>query len=534
MSQDPAAPPIQLTVTGGAGGQAANTADIATAADLVAAAAVHLEDARRRCDLLASATQAAYAQHFLDPSPMRDPTRGFHLRSAIDAVHLLDLTLASQVTQLNALDQRTRTAAQVLEAAEQSVLSTVWTSVRTVDGWDLTPASFWRTAALGALSPTGGSVRERFVAGFGAGIGKFNLGRNFLRPPQTSDAAELLYHGARGYGAWTVPMTTLHLPGAGPGKVQDLRPGHLTERQTTAAPVTSVTGAMTAIKKLPHETVEVQQVTHADGRVTWAVFVRGTDDLTIGSTSPFSAVNNLVLAHGERSDGMVLVESAMAQAGIPVGAAVGLYGHSQGGTVAASLAADPTFRRRYDLRSVATFGSPVATIVPATPVPMLSVQNQDEMVSSLAGAPPPDFPERVTIDADLPGAFGSGPTGASAHSLDTHAAVLDLAVDRDLPGVAAAVQQQGEVLGGPQPMVVGTGGPDAGRQVVGPPVEVVTTRFSPGPAPLPVPPTPVCLPRPPQTPELIPLTPPTTADGSLDWAEMTRRAVTARAIVGGG
>lgn len=529
MSQDPPQPPIRITVTGGAGGQAANTADIATSAALVAAAATHLDDARRRCAVLAAATQAAYAQHCLDPSPARDPVRGVHLRSAIEAAHLLDAALAAQVSLLHSLDQSTRSAAQVLDAAEQSLLDGLWTTARTVDGWDLNPVMVGRTALFGALSATGGSARERLVAGFGAGLGKYNLRRSFLRPPQTADAAGLLRLGAAGYGAWTVPMTRLHLPGARPGTARDLQPGHLTESRTSGAPVTTVPGAMAQIAALPDETVEVQQVTHGDGSVTWAVFVRGTDDLTVGSTSPFSAENNLLLAQGERSEGMALVESAMVQAGIPVGGAVGIYGHSQGGTVAASLAADPTFRRRYDVRSVATFGSPVAAIVPSTPVPMLSVQNQDEVVSSLAGAAPPDSPERVTIDAELPGAFGSGPTGAGAHSLDTHAAVLGSALDRDLPGVAAAVQQQTEVLAAPGAVVLGAGVPDAGRQVSLPPTEVVITRFSPGPAPVP---PPVCLPAPSPLPALPVPAPPTAADGSPDWAEMARRYDAAVAIVG--
>lgn len=529
MSQEPATPPIRLTVTGGAGGLAANTADIATSATLIAAAAAHLDDARRRCTLMTAAALAAYAAHSLDPSPTRDPLRGFALRAVLDATHLLETVLATQLAQLRSLDQRTRTAAETLEAAEQSVLNGIWTTARTVDGWDLSPMSFWRTALFGSLSATSGSARERFVAGFGAGLGKYNVGRSFLRPPQTADAAGLLRGAVAGYSAWTVPMTTVHLPGARPGRPRDLRPGHLTERRTAAAPVTSVTGAMAQIAALPDETVEVQRLTHSDGRETWAVFVRGTDDLTIGSTSPFSAENNLVLAQGQRSAGMEFVESAMVQAGIPVGAAVGIYGHSQGGTIAATLAADPTFRRRYDLRSVATFGSPVATVVPATPVPMLSVQNQDEMVSSLAGAAPPDSPERVTIDADLPGAFGGGPDGQSAHSLVTHAAVLDEALTRDLPGVAAAVQQQGEVLGGTGVAVLAVGTPDAGRQVTTVTVDVVTTRFSPGAVPVP---SPVCLPQVPIDPALTAPAPPVATDGAPDWAEMTRRGATAAAIVG--
>lgn len=541
MSHD-APPPIDITVTGGAGGLAANTADIATSAALVGAAAVHLDDARRRSGVIAAAARAAYVQHCLDPSLVTDPLRGIHLRSAADAAELLDAVLATQVSLLRALDQSARSAGEVLDDAEQSLLSGVWSAARTVDGWDVfSPMSFWRTAGAGALSVDGGSVTERVVAGFGSAIGKYNPRRSFLRPPDTADAAGLVHLGASAYGAWTLPWGVRHLPGVRSGAARDLRPGFLTERRTSAAPVTSVAGAMDHIADLPHETVEVQQLTHEDGTVTWAVFVRGTDDLSVGSTSPFSGENNLLLAQGARSPGMELVESAMIQAGIPIGAPVGIYGHSQGGTVAMKLAADPTFRRRYDLVSVATFGSPVAAIVPSQPVPILSIQNQDEVVSSLSGAAPPDFPDRLTIDADFPGAVGSGPTGESAHSLTTHSAVLDAALAQDLPGVAEAVEQQRAVLGEAGVVILPAGAPEAGRHISVAPAEAVTTRFSP-----PAPPQ-ICLsppggepstrppsaPSAPPSPGLTAPTPPTLPDGTLDWAEMSRRSATASMLAGG-
>ena len=530
MSQDPAPPPLRITVTGGAGGQAANTADIVTSAALVVEAATHLDEAGRRCTALSAAIQMAYLQHLFDTSPARDPLRGIHLRSALEATGLLAAALATQISLLHSLDQSTRSAAQVLEDAEQSLIGGMWTTVRTIDGWNLNPLSALGTGLFGAMSVPGGTGRERFVAGLGAGIGKFNMGRSFLRPPQTEDGAALVRVGVAAYGALPWPSATGHLPGVRHGAVRDLRPGSLIEHDRSAPPVTSMDGAITQIKDLPAETVEVQRITQPDGTITWAVFIRGTDDWMVGSTSPFSGENNLIPVEGERSPGMQLVESAMEQAGIPLGAPVGMYGHSQGGTIAVTLAADPIFRRRYDLRSVATFGSPVAAIVPDQPVPILSVQNQDEVVSSLAGVAPPDSPERVTIDTDLPGTFGSGPSGHSAHSLVTHADVLDAALTQDLPGVAAAVQQQTAVLGDPGVAVLPAGGPDAGRQVVNPPADVLTMRFSPGPTPTPAP---VCQPPPPPpVPGLTAPRPPTTADGSLDWAEMTRRHAAASATTG--
>lgn len=531
---------ITITVTGGSGGQGANTADIATAAGLIGAAAAHLADARSRCGQVTAIVMAGCMQHLVDFSPTRDPVRGIYLKAAADTALLLGSALKTQETSLLGLDRRTRTAGQVLDDAEQSVRNSMWNVYRTVDGWDLSPMGFGRTALAAGLSVPGGSLQERFVAGFGAGIGKYNLSRGIFRPPQTSDGAAVLQRGGSLYSGWTWPSTVLHLPGAAPEPAYDLRPGHLTERRTMAAPVTSLTGTAGAtgtIDDLPNETIAIQQILHEDGSVTWAVFIRGTDDLTIGSNSPFSAENNLVLAQGERSTGMDLVESAMQQAGIPVGAAVGLYGHSQGGTVAASLAADSTFRRRYDVRNVATFGSPVAAITPDQPVPILSVENEDEVISSLAAAAPPDSPDRVTITADLPGGPDlpgmPGPDRAqSAHSLTTHGQVLDLALSRGLPGVAEAVQAQSAVLGDPGVMVMPAGTPEAGRIVVTPPDLVETMYFSPGPVIAAA----VVLPAAPftsvsgdaclsgtgvQAPSPVP---PTLPDGSLDWAEMTRRA----------
>lgn len=533
---------IAITVTGGSGGQGANTADIATAAGLIGAAASYLADARTRCLQVTTMVMAACVQHLVDFSPTRDPVRGIYLKAAGDAALLLGSALKTQETSLLGLDRRTRTAGQVLDDAEQSVRSSMWNAYRTVDGWDLGPMGFGRTVLTAGLSVPGGSFQERLVAGFGAGLGKYNFSRDLFRPPQTSDGAAVLQRGGSFYSGWTWPSTAVHLPGAGLEPAHDLRPGHLAERRTMAAPVTSLTGATGAIDDLPHETIAIQRIPHEDGSVTWAVFIRGTDDLTIGSNSPFSAENNLVLAQGERSTGMDLVESAMQQAGIPVGAAVGLYGHSQGGTVAASLAADSTFRRRYDVRNVATFGSPVAAIVPDRPVPFLSVENEDEVISSLAGAAPPDSPERVTITADLPGGPDlpgvPGPDRAhSAHSLTTHGGVVDLALARGLPGVAEAVEAQSAVLGDPGVGVMPAGTPEAGRIVVTPPDLVETMYFSPAPVAAAV------LPAPPpgsvsgdaclsgagiQAPSPVP---PTLPDGSLDWAEMTRRAGTVPAPV---
>ena len=74
----------------------------------------------------------------------------------------------------------------------------------------------------------------------------------------------------------------------------------------------------------------------------------------------------------------------MNAAGIAPGEAVEFAGHSQGGIMAAQMAADPSVRARYNVVSVVTAGSPTATIAPSD-VPVLSYENSGDIVPGLDG-----------------------------------------------------------------------------------------------------------------------------------------------------
>lgn len=524
MSVEPWPEGLTITVTGGAGGIAASTADIATSARLVGSAASHLADARRRCTVMVMTLAAEQLTSLLDFTGTRDPVRTVDLAHARDAVDLLSRSLLTEETSLRGLDRRTDAAAAALEAGEQAATRTMLDVVHVVNAWDLTPFGFARTALLSGATASG-TWRERVVTGFGAATGKLQVLRNPLRPPGLADGATVLRAGGQAFSWLGDPHGRRPPPG-------DLRPGHLLEHHSLRPPVTSVTAGMAAVEDLDDGEVSIQRIPQADGTQSWVVFVRGTDDLSIGSPSPFSAENNLVLAEGARSTGMDLVESAMQQAGVPVGAVVGLYGHSQGGTVAMRLAADPTFTRRYQVRSVLTAGSPVAGITVDRSVAVLSVENEEEIVSSLAGTAPPDEVTRTTVTADLPGGtdlLDPDAREVSAHSLDTHARVLDEALAQGAPGVREAVDLQGEVLARPEVVDVPRGDPDGGRRAVQPLADVDTWVFSAGapvgpvaPAPGPAAPAPARVP--PDLPALSRPEPPRLPGGELDWAQMTEVA----------
>ena len=94
---------------------------------------------------------------------------------------------------------------------------------------------------------------------------------------------------------------------------------------------------------------------------------------------------NVHLMAGGTSSGKEAIEIAIGQAIAADRAAhpgeslappqVMLSGHSQGGIIAANLAADPAFRNVYDVTGIVTYGSPVQNAEVPASIPMLSLQN---------------------------------------------------------------------------------------------------------------------------------------------------------------
>ena len=123
-----------------------------------------------------------------------------------------------------------------------------------------------------------------------------------------------------------------------------------------------------------------------DGVTTrsWTVDIRGTQSFAIGQSGPQDMTTNLQGVAGMASDQLDAIMEAMDAAGIPPEEAVEFAGHSQGGIMAAQLAADPAVRARYNVVSVVTAGSPTATVAPSD-VPVLSYENSGDIVPGLDG-----------------------------------------------------------------------------------------------------------------------------------------------------
>ena len=123
-----------------------------------------------------------------------------------------------------------------------------------------------------------------------------------------------------------------------------------------------------------------------DGATTrsWTVDIRGTQSFAIGESGPQDMTTNLQGVAGMASDQLDAIMEAMDAAGISPEEAVEFAGHSQGGIMAAQLAADPAVRARYNVVSVVTAGSPTATVAPSD-VPVLSYENSGDIVPGLDG-----------------------------------------------------------------------------------------------------------------------------------------------------
>ena len=146
--------------------------------------------------------------------------------------------------------------------------------------------------------------------------------------------------------------------------------------------------------------ISIQRVEHADGRVSWVVYVPGTTDWTVGDGEPQDLLTNLEAVGGTPTAMESGVVTAMRQAGIQPGEEVALYGHSQGGITVSNIAADPAIQERYNITTVLTAGSPTAGADIPDDVHALHLENTGDAVPGLDAAPTPTGPNRQVAMLD--------------------------------------------------------------------------------------------------------------------------------------
>ena len=235
----------------------------------------------------------------------------------------------------------------------------------------------------------------------------------------------------------------LGLLGSARGWLQESRAVVVTSHpQTPAGPPTGCADLIRGIASLdpskgkPPGTVRIIAVRRSDGRRAWIAQVPGTQNWSLqAKANPFDLTGNVEGMANEATAGRSLVEAALREAGAAAGEPVMLVGHSQGGLVAAQLAADPAFRASYHVTHVVTAGAPVGTVRIPDSVSVLALEHDEDLISRLDGTPNPDRPRWVTVSRSTTAA-GGAPSPSIAHDLSTYtstAAAVDIATD---PGLA--------------------------------------------------------------------------------------------------
>jgi hypothetical protein len=199
----------------------------------------------------------------------------------------------------------------------------------------------------------------------------------------------------------------------------------------------------------PPGTVRVIAVTGPSSRRAWIVQVPGTQEWSpLTGQNPLDFAGNVHGMAGERTAGRRLVEAAMRTAGVEPGEPVLLAGHSQGGLVAAQLAADPQFRASHHVTHVITAGAPVAMVSVPASVTVLSLEHDEDVVPRLDGAPNPDRLGWLTVSRSTT-VPGSAPDPASAHDLSSYTRTAsEVDTSRD-PGLVRWRSGLGPFLAGP-------------------------------------------------------------------------------------
>ncbi len=113
------------------------------------------------------------------------------------------------------------------------------------------------------------------------------------------------------------------------------------------------------------------------------VYIGGTRDFSPTSgPEPWDMTSNLNSMAGQDSGSYRAVTQAMAVAGVTASTPVIFTGYSQGGLVAAGLAASGEF----DTRGLYTLGAPAAQVAVPAGIPWVAIEHTDDVVPALGGS----------------------------------------------------------------------------------------------------------------------------------------------------
>ena len=177
---------------------------------------------------------------------------------------------------------------------------------------------------------------------------------------------------------------------------------------------------------------------------TWLVYIGGTLEWSpTGSTEPWDMASNIAAVADQDAGSYRAVLLAMEAAGVQPGDPVVPVAHSQGGLVAAELAA------RGDINAVGlvTFGAPASQVPLPDGVPAIAIEHTDDLIPALGGTPADDD-SRLYVRREL---FAANPVPVDqplpAHQLVGYRDTARLLDGSTEPRLVAFREQLGDIVG---------------------------------------------------------------------------------------
>lgn len=272
------------------------------------------------------------------------------------------------------------------------------------------------------------------------GLGLLDPGDGPIDRATTNDAARLL---ALLLGNST-DFDVAELDGIGPSLAQSHAPGSLADLMRSL----NDTNEIDSDDPDRHGAIQIQKIVDG-GQERYIVYIPGTDDMgpipqdgehARDMETNYQLIGGLDSAYGHG------IQQAMIDAGLE-GKDVMLVGHSQGGMVSTSLAADPDFTRHFNVQHVVTAGSPTAQ-VPDLPsgTGALHFENRGDAVPLLDGEDNPGEPNRTTVKFDE-GTSDIADNHAIRHYVNG-AAAADASTNGSIQDQVRQMQQDGYLGGG--------------------------------------------------------------------------------------
>ena len=249
--------------------------------------------------------------------------------------------------------------------------------------------------------------------------------------------------GDHGLGLLGVPAVAA-MVGAVARPAGALRDGEVRVAESTRLPAAPPpTGFEDRVSRIPDPEqldgaqVIIERYDFPDGRRAFELYIAGTVDFSPFATGePWDLASNVSNAVGPGSGSYEAVVAAMREAGVRPGDVVQFTGHSQGGAVAARVAASGEFTTA----GVVSFGGPTGSIPIPSDVPAVLVEHTDDMVVALGGDQTNDTAVVVQRYASSDVDFETAPV-MPAHRLDAYRETARL-MDAEQDGRLADAAEQ--------------------------------------------------------------------------------------------